>query len=59
MICLESRIVNIEGAGNIATALIAEVTLVEQPKGKELEYRIIAISKAGEGLQSNTVIIVL
>jgi len=24
-------------------------TLVEQAKGKELEYRIIAVNKAGEG----------
>jgi hypothetical protein len=40
---------------NIAT----EATLVEQPKGKELEYHIIAINKAGEGEPSNTEMVVL
>jgi hypothetical protein len=33
--------------------------LVAQPKGKELEYRIIAINKAGEGEASNTAMVVL
>jgi len=28
--------------------------LVEHPKGQELEYRIIAVNKAGEGEPSNT-----
>jgi hypothetical protein len=37
----------------------AEATLVAQPKGKELEYRIIAINKAGEGEASNTAMVVL
>jgi hypothetical protein len=39
--------------------IITEATLVEQPKGKELEYRIIAVNKAGEGQVSNTVMVVL
>ena len=43
----------------VATAVISEVTLVEQPTGKELEYRIIAINKAGDGEPSNTVMCVL
>lgn len=34
---------------DVATAVISEATLVEQPKGKELEYCIIAVNKAGEG----------
>jgi len=34
-------------------------TLVDQPKKTELEYRIIAINKAGEGSPSNTVMAVL
>jgi hypothetical protein len=34
-------------------------TLVDQPKGKELEYRVIAINKSGEGSPSNTVVVVL
>ena len=37
----------------------AGATLVDQPKGKELEYRIIAINKSGEGSPSNTVMVVL
>ncbi len=44
---------------DIATAVITEATLVEQPKGKELEYRIIAINKAGDGEPSNTEMVVL
>jgi len=44
---------------DVATAVITEATLVEQPKTKELEYRIIAINKAGEGEPSNTEMVVL
>lgn len=43
----------------VATAVISEATLVEQPRGKELEYRIIAVNKAGEGEPSNTAMVVL
>jgi hypothetical protein len=42
-----------------ATAVMTEATLVEQPRGLELEYRVIAINKAGEGLESNTIMAVL
>lgn len=42
-----------------ATAVITEATLVEQPRGKELEYRIIAVNKAGDGVPSNTAMVVL
>ena len=49
-----------EGAwSEVATAVVTEVTLVEPPKGKELEYRIIAVNKAGDGEPSNTVMVVL
>ena len=43
----------------VANAVISEATLVEQPRGKELEYRIIAVNKAGEGEPSNIVAVVL
>ena len=43
----------------VATAVIAEATLVEQPKGKELEYLIIAVNKAGDGEPSDTEMVVL
>jgi len=43
----------------VATAVISEATLVEQPRGKELEYRIVAVNKAGDGEPSNTVMVVL
>ena len=49
-----------EGAWqDVATAIETESTLVDQPKGIELEYRVIAINKAGEGSPSNTVMAVL
>jgi len=48
-----------EGAWqDVATAIETESTLVDQPKGIELEYRI-AINKSGEGSPSNTVMVVL
>ena len=43
----------------IATAVISEATIVEQPRSKELEYRIIAVNKAGESEPSNTAMVVL
>jgi len=43
----------------VATAVISEATLVEQPRGKEFEYRIIAVNKAGEGEPSNTAMVAL
>lgn len=44
---------------NAATAVISEATLVDQPRGKELEYRIVAVNKAGDGSPSNTAMVVL
>ena len=42
-----------------ATAVTTEATLTAQPKAIELEYQIIAVNKAGEGLGSNTQMVVL
>jgi hypothetical protein len=44
---------------DVATAIETESTLVDQPKGKELEYRVIAINKSAKGQPSNTVMAVL
>ncbi len=44
---------------SLTSALETEATLVDQPERTELEYRVIAINKAGDGLPSNTVMAVL
>jgi hypothetical protein len=45
-----------EGAWqDAATAIETESTLVEQPLKTQLEYRVIAINKSGEGQPSSTV----
>lgn len=40
-------------------AIESEITLSEQTRGVELEYRVSAVNKTGEGLASNTVMAVL
>lgn len=40
-------------------AMESEITLTGQARGKEWEYRVIAVNKAGEGQPSNTVMAVL
>jgi len=42
-----------------ATAVITEAMLVEQPRGAELEYRIVAVNKTGDSEPSNTAMVVL
>jgi len=44
---------------DIGLAIESEITLSNQDRGKEWEYRVIAINKAGEGTPSNTVMAVL
>jgi len=43
----------------VSMAIESEATLNNQERGKDLEYRVIATNKAGEGVPSNTVAAVL
>jgi len=60
---VQRRVVGVEPVSdrwdNIATAILTEATLVDQPEKTELEYRVIAVNKSGEGQPSNTVMAVL
>ena len=44
---------------DIATSLKTRAELIEQPRLMDLEYRVIAINKAGQSPPSNTVTVVL
>nr|VFK17387.1 MAG: Fibronectin type III domain-containing protein [Candidatus Kentron sp. LFY] len=44
---------------DVGTAIGTEITLSGQPGGKRLEFRAVAINKAGEGEPSNGVLAVL
>ena len=44
---------------DVATAIVTEARLLDQPRGKEFEYQVIAVNKAGEGPASNTVMVIL
>ncbi len=49
-------------AGNfqeVASAFPSEYTLINQPKGVELEYTVVASNRAGDSTPSNTVAVVL
>ena len=43
----------------VSMAIESEITLSDQTRGKEWEFRVVAVNKAGEGLSSNTVMAVL
>lgn len=47
------------GFTDVATAIESEAMLLNQPTMKTLSYKVRAINKAGEGLDSNTISIVL
>ncbi len=56
--------VNVSGGefgswSQVGIALETETTLTDQPRCPQLEYRIIAVNKAGEGEPSNTEMVVL
>jgi hypothetical protein len=40
-------------------SVTTQATLTNQERGKEMEYRVIAVNRAGEGLPSNNVLVVL
>jgi hypothetical protein len=40
---------------DIGMAIESEITLTNQERGKEWEYRVLAVNKAGEGEPSNIV----
>jgi len=44
---------------DVGMAIESEITLTNQERGKEWEYRVIAVNKSGEGQPSNTIMEVL
>lgn len=44
---------------DVAVAVVPAVELPAEPRAVELEYRVIAVNRTGEGLPSNTVVVVL
>ena len=44
---------------DVGLAVESEITLTNQERGKEWEYRVLAVNKSGEGQPSNTVMAVL
>jgi len=56
---IERRPVGEEEWTGAGMAVITEATLLTQPRGQSLEYQVIAVNKAGTGLPSNSVTVVL
>ena len=56
---VERRLRDGGGWQDVATAILTEATLVEQPQKTELEYRVVGINKAGQGQPSNTINVIL
>jgi len=60
---VQRRVVGSEAVGDrwedVATAVKPEATLTDQPQRQKLAFKVIAINKAGEGPESNTVEVVL
>jgi len=44
---------------DVGLAVESEITLMNQERGKQWEYRVLAVNKAGEGQPNNTVMAVL
>ena len=44
---------------DIGSAIPSEAALIEQPKGKELEYVVVSVNRAGESTPSNAAMVVL
>nr|VFK22832.1 MAG: hypothetical protein BECKLPF1236A_GA0070988_103601 [Candidatus Kentron sp. LPFa]VFK35427.1 MAG: hypothetical protein BECKLPF1236C_GA0070990_103734 [Candidatus Kentron sp. LPFa] len=44
---------------DVGTSVGTDITLINQERGKEFEFRVTAINRAGEGTASNTVMAVL
>ncbi len=47
------------GWSAVHTAIVTEATLADQPRGVPLEYRVVAVNKAGTSEPGNTVSVVL
>ena len=56
---IERRELPASGWTLVSMAIESEATLTSQERGKDLEYRVIATNRAGEGMPSNTVAVVL
>jgi hypothetical protein len=42
----------------VKDTIVAHVTLADQPRGAEFEFRMVAFNRSGSGAPSNTVVVV-